>query len=274
MAEDLKLTGNELLVYAMIHGFSQDGNSVFSGSSAYISRMIGARDSSNVRKILKKLCNKGLIIRVEKLVNGVRLSDYKVNLSTLGENHPACEKNLPTLGENHPGVGGNSPKGWVKITHHNNIDNNIDNKKETTTNVVVVGETTTTEQTIEPEVVENEKVKKEKSSAQKERKIMKRPTVDEVRAKIIERGYSVDAEAFWNYYESNGWKVGKNPMKKWESALVTWQRKELNNRMNYGRNYENEQEQQRRRSVERRISELLHSAEEKMGFAGETSDAL
>ena len=55
---------------------------------------------------------------------------------------------------------------------------------------------------------------------------MKRPTLDEVRAKIIERGYSVDAEAFWNYYESNGWKVGKNPMKKWESALVTWQRKE------------------------------------------------
>ena len=66
---------------------------------------------------------------------------------------------------------------------------------------------------------------------------MRRPTLDEVRAKIMERGYSVDAEAFWNYYESNGWKVGKNPMKKWESALVTWQKKEnehRNRNYNYG----------------------------------------
>ena len=95
--------------------------------------------------------------------------------------------------------------------------------------------TTTTEPIIEPEVVEAEELKKEKSSAQKERKTMERPTLDEVRAKIIEKGYSVDAEAFWNYYESNGWKVGKNPMKKWESALVTWQKKEneYKNR-NYG----------------------------------------
>ena len=96
--------------------------------------------------------------------------------------------------------------------------------------------TTTTEPIIEPEVVEAEEVKKEKSCAKKERSSsMKRPTLDEVRAKIMEKGYSVDAEAFWNYYESNGWKVGKNPMKKWESALVTWQKKENEHKnRNYG----------------------------------------
>ena len=30
------------------------------------------------------------------------------------------------------------------------------------------------------------------------------------------------SEKFWNFYESNGWKVGKNPMKSWQSAIGTW----------------------------------------------------
>lgn len=55
---------------------------------------------------------------------------------------------------------------------------------------------------------------------------MPRPSVDEVQAYITEKGYSVNAEAFVNYYESNGWKVGKNPMKDWRAAVRTWQSKE------------------------------------------------
>ena len=57
---------------------------------------------------------------------------------------------------------------------------------------------------------------------------MKRPTLEEVQACIAERGYTVDAELFMNHYESNGWKVGKNPMKSWRAALVTWQKRNAN----------------------------------------------
>ena len=57
------------------------------------------------------------------------------------------------------------------------------------------------------------------------RKPMPRPTLEEVKACIAERGYHVDAEAFIAFYESNGWKVGKNPMKSWRSALVTWEKR-------------------------------------------------
>ena len=57
---------------------------------------------------------------------------------------------------------------------------------------------------------------------------MKRPTLEEVQACITERGYNVDAELFMNHYESNGWKVGKNPMKSWRAALVTWQKRNAN----------------------------------------------
>lgn len=31
-----------------------------------------------------------------------------------------------------------------------------------------------------------------------------------------------EAHKFWNYYESNGWKVGRNKMKNWQSAVVNW----------------------------------------------------
>ena len=48
------------------------------------------------------------------------------------------------------------------------------------------------------------------------------PSADEVREYIKEKRYVVDAEAFCAFYDSNGWKVGRNPMKDWRRALVTW----------------------------------------------------
>lgn len=52
-----------------------------------------------------------------------------------------------------------------------------------------------------------------------------KPTVDDVKAYIKEKSYHFSAEAFVAFYESNGWKVGKNPMKNWKSACVTWESK-------------------------------------------------
>ena len=50
------------------------------------------------------------------------------------------------------------------------------------------------------------------------------PTVEEVRAYCAERHNAVDPERFVDYYESNGWHVGKNPMKDWQAAVRTWER--------------------------------------------------
>ena len=52
------------------------------------------------------------------------------------------------------------------------------------------------------------------------------PTVEEVKARIAEMGYTFDAEAFIAFYQSNGWMVGKSKMKDWRAALVTWQKRE------------------------------------------------
>ena len=53
--------------------------------------------------------------------------------------------------------------------------------------------------------------------------IHEHPTVEEVQAYITEKGYHFSAEDFVAFYESNGWKVGRNPMKSWRAACRTWE---------------------------------------------------
>lgn len=50
------------------------------------------------------------------------------------------------------------------------------------------------------------------------------PTLEELKAYISEHGYNVDAERFMDYYESNGWIVGKSHMKDWKAAVRNWSR--------------------------------------------------
>lgn len=51
---------------------------------------------------------------------------------------------------------------------------------------------------------------------------MKKPTLQEVTDHFTEKGHPQQSEIFFNYYESNGWKVGKNPMKNWKAAAQNW----------------------------------------------------
>lgn len=63
---------------------------------------------------------------------------------------------------------------------------------------------------------------REKESDKKSKRFAA-PTVEEVRVYCQERGNSVDAQRFVDYYGANGWKVGKNPMKDWKAAVRTWE---------------------------------------------------
>ena len=70
------------------------------------------------------------------------------------------------------------------------------------------------------------------------RKNFIKPTLEEVNQYCIERKNNIDPENFIDYYNSNGWKVGKNQMKDWKAAIRTWERrnKEVNNAINKGSN--------------------------------------
>ena len=49
------------------------------------------------------------------------------------------------------------------------------------------------------------------------------PGLEEIEAYFAEKGgTAAQAERFRDFYESNGWKVGKNPMKSWKAAASGW----------------------------------------------------
>jgi len=56
--------------------------------------------------------------------------------------------------------------------------------------------------------------------------LFKKPKLDEVKNYCILRKNNIDAEAFISFYESKGWFIGKNKMKNWKQAIVTWEKRE------------------------------------------------
>ena len=78
MITKLKLKGNELLVFALIHGFSQDGENRFKGSLRYLIEWTGL-DKSTVIKLLKQLVDKQYINKFEYEKNKVRYCEYTSN---------------------------------------------------------------------------------------------------------------------------------------------------------------------------------------------------
>lgn len=49
-----------------------------------------------------------------------------------------------------------------------------------------------------------------------------KPTVEQIAEYCKVKNYNVDAQKFYAYYESKGWKIGKSPMKNWQAAIITW----------------------------------------------------
>lgn len=76
--------------------------------------------------------------------------------------------------------------------------------------------------------IEIEKEIHSSASTTTKRKRFEKPTLSQIEQYCIERNNNVNAEQFYDYYESNGWKVGKNSMKDWKAAVRTWERNGYN----------------------------------------------
>ena len=98
----------------------------------------------------------------------------------------------------------------TSIIKNNNVNN--ENKEIVIESVVVSNE----QQTLPTPTKE----KKRRSS------VFVKPTLEECIAYANEKGFNWDASRFYNYYESNGWRVGRNPMKNWKAAMSSWNTKE------------------------------------------------
>ena len=75
---EMGLKGNELIVFAVINGFSQNGNGAFHGNLAALQEMCGIASRQTITDILKSLVDKGLINKTEVTLNGVKNISYSV----------------------------------------------------------------------------------------------------------------------------------------------------------------------------------------------------
>lgn len=116
MVKELKLRGNELLIYAIIYGFSQDGESSFYGSLTYLAEQTGITKRS-VINILKTLVNNNKITREEVYKNGTKFVKYRVC-----RNFTGGEKVSPS-GEKVSQGGGEkvSPNNITILKEHNTL---------------------------------------------------------------------------------------------------------------------------------------------------------
>lgn len=123
MVQGLGLKGNELLVYALIYGFSQDGMSEFTGSIAYICEWLSC-SRPTASKALTELEKKGFIIKRTETKNGVIFNAYKIDLQVVKEFYGGSKKTLQGSKE--------TLQGGSKESLHNNtiLNNTRDNTRD------------------------------------------------------------------------------------------------------------------------------------------------
>ena len=90
MVEKYHLKGNELIAYALIYGFSQDGESEYKGSYAYLCKWLGV-DRATAIRILKRLESKGLLTKRQTLADGKVVNKWIADMPEASPAGPEIE---------------------------------------------------------------------------------------------------------------------------------------------------------------------------------------
>jgi hypothetical protein len=88
---------------------------------------------------------------------------------------------------------------------------------------------------------DNKGNKKDSADANASKRFIK-PTIQDVFEYCQERKNNVNPEKWYDHYESNGWKVGKNAMKDWKAAVRTWEKNSSTSLSKTSGNYSNKTE--------------------------------
>ena len=187
---DKELKPNAKLLYGEITALANENGFCWATNNYFAELYEVAKET--ISRWIKQLADKGYI-DVEMIYDGKELKERRIYIS----------KNQRVLTEKSKPLDENINRGIDKI-----INRGIDEKvKENNTSM---------NNTSMNNTINNNCVKKAKA--------FHKPTLDEVRSYCSERENNVDPERFIDYYESNGWRVGKNPMKDWRAAIRTWER--------------------------------------------------
>lgn len=102
----------------------------------------------------------------------------------------------------------------------NRLTTNVDERERTITKA--------DERPQNKNIKEKENIKETTLKGSKEKPLARftPPTVEEVALYCQERGNSVNAQRFVDFYAAKGWKIGQNPMKDWKAAVRTWEQRD------------------------------------------------
>ena len=82
MKSKLKLKGNALMLFALIHGYSKDGKNTCRVSLSYMAEWLDT-DKSAVSKLINKLTKAGYINKLEYYSGGVKCFEYTANYEAM-----------------------------------------------------------------------------------------------------------------------------------------------------------------------------------------------
>ena len=219
MVNRLKLKGNDLMVYAIIYGFSQNGE-FHKISTRYISEAIGGVDAKTARAAIESLEKKGLIQKDQEDVAGVTVNSFRVAQDMVGEKFPGGREKFPGGGgENFPGGREKFPRGVGENFPPLYIYNNNNKNKEREYARAREGDgddhTPPGFHQVAPAPVPDLGYPKTPQE------VMDKATMAGIQGATIE-----EAEAFLDYYSSRGWLAAAGVrIINWQASFKSWLRK-------------------------------------------------
>lgn len=211
----------KLLAESVDHG----GELRFNETIPYTADMLAAvtdTDTEVVDKALDNLKTLGLLVVAD---DGTMSLPYAVKLiDSCADNDNA--RRQARYRERHRADNGNSNT----ISTPNNTESNTKSNGTVTQNVTNSNEILDIEIDTRDIDKERESIEREKNGDRSPRTRFIKPSPDDILSYFTDYAYKkginidpvVESERFYNYYESNGWRVGRNPMRDYKAACRNW----------------------------------------------------
>ena len=229
MRKYFNLEGVELTVYAIVYNVSCIQDSKLYASAKYIAELIGSSERT-IYRALSSLCEKNLIIKNTEKFKGMEWTSYTTNIDEIVEmrrksiNTVKMAVAMPNETNNRENINHNNCQNGSSTTVKM-ADNNHSNNNQNILNSEINLNSSNSKNNLKKE--EKEYISESNDSSiyleKEKKKRFTRPSLEDVRAYIESQHYDIDAQTFFDYYESCGWTVGKNkPMKDWKASVRYW----------------------------------------------------
>ena len=187
-----ELTLQEKIMLVEIDSFDNEERGCYA-SNKYFSKFFNITPG-RISQIISSLVSKGYI-SVLYIRDNQEIKERQIHINR--PPYPEVVNKLNTYLENDKGGSKYPKEGYLENAKENNISmNNINNN------------------------INKENAKRKFS----------KPTLEEINQYCLERNNGINAEAFYDFYESKDWYVGKNKMKDWKACVRTWERREETNK--------------------------------------------